>query len=183
MNLGNCTHKEELTSILTRGAWPLAASAELLAHVAACRDCSARLRLTLGLRALRSESIAAAPQLPPGLIWWRAQIRRRHEAIERVGRPLIAGQILALAAGLCILCIAWLPQRNSFQPGPFPSGSFSIWWANLWTAAAPPSDPPGAGPSSPPPLPPSSSPLSAFSISSSNAPATAARPYRHVCRM
>jgi hypothetical protein len=142
MNLGNCTHKEELTSILARGAWPLAASAELQAHAAACRDCSARLRLTLGLRALRSESIAAAPQLPPGLIWWRAQIRRRHEAIERVGRPLIAGQILALAAGLCILCIAWLPQRNSFQfgsfqPGPFPSGSFSIWWANLWTAAAP----------------------------------------------
>jgi len=139
MNLGHCTHKEELASILTRGAWPLAASAELQAHVAACRDCSTRLRLTLGLRALRSESIAAAPQLPPGLIWWRAQIRRRREAIERVGRPLIAGQILALAlaAGLCILCIAWLPQRGPFQPSPFQSGSFSLWWANLWSAAAP----------------------------------------------
>ncbi|MDR3725333.1 MAG: hypothetical protein P4K83_12725 [Terracidiphilus sp.] len=137
MNLGNCTHKEELSRILARGAWPLAASAELQAHVAECRDCSARLRLTLGLRALRSESIAAAPQLPPGLIWWRAQIRRRHEAIERVGRPLIAGQILALAAGLCILCIAWLPQRHSFQPSSFQPSSFSIWWANLWSAAAP----------------------------------------------
>jgi hypothetical protein len=40
---------------------------------------------------------AAQVKLPPaGAIWWRAQLRRRNAAIERVTRPILGAQIFAL---------------------------------------------------------------------------------------
>jgi hypothetical protein len=32
----------------------------------------------------------------PGAIWWRAQLRRRNAAIEKMSRPIVGAQIFAL---------------------------------------------------------------------------------------
>jgi len=36
-----------------------------------------------------------------GALWWRAQLRRRRAALERIERPLVGAQIFALA--VCLL--------------------------------------------------------------------------------
>jgi hypothetical protein len=54
-------------------------------------------------QAFRGErAIAArAPRLEPsGVLWWRAQLRRRNAAIERIGRPILGAQIFAVAVSL-----------------------------------------------------------------------------------
>jgi cation transporter-like permease len=44
-----------------------------------------------------------------GAIWWRAQLRRRNAAIEKVGRPILGAQIFALAISVVvgIAVLAW----------------------------------------------------------------------------
>lgn len=120
MNLGRCRLTRELQMLLQSGAWPLAASPELRAHVATCPECTAHARLTLGLRSLREQSMAAAPVLSPGLIWWRAQLRRRNEALAHIERPLMTAQILVLVVLLAAcgsaFCLGRLPLRGLF-PG------------------------------------------------------------------
>jgi hypothetical protein len=50
----------------------------------------------------------------PGAIWWRAQLRRRNAAIERIGRPLLGAQIFALAVCLvaAIVYVLWMTRRG-----------------------------------------------------------------------
>jgi hypothetical protein len=44
-----------------------------------------------------------AAQLPPaGLLWWRAQLRRRNAAVERIQKPILGAQIFAFAITLLI---------------------------------------------------------------------------------
>ena len=38
---------------------------------------------------------------PPALVWWRAQLRRKHEAMQRVERPMRA-QMLVVLAVVCV---------------------------------------------------------------------------------
>ncbi len=35
-------------------------------------------------------------------MWWRAQLRRRNEAIEKINRPIVGAQIFALAIALVV---------------------------------------------------------------------------------
>lgn len=128
MKLNNCLFENDLENILRSGAGLTAAPAELQAHVASCPACSERLRLAEGFRALRRETMASAPAFSPGLLWWRAQLRRRNEALARMERPLLAAQILSLAALLAACCgafsLGWLSLR----------GMLSAWKTNLFPA-------------------------------------------------
>lgn len=96
MPLRPCPHEPELKAMLNAGHWPQAAPAELRSHVAACRACSNLALLTSAFRAERAAA-SASVQLPPaGLLWWRAQLRRRNQAMERINRPILGAQLFAL---------------------------------------------------------------------------------------
>lgn len=100
MRLG-CAHEQEVTTLLDRGHWPEACSEELRAHVSGCRSCR---ELVLVKQAFSSERITAAGEArleSPGVIWWRAQLRRRNAALERIEKPFLGAQIFAL-----VICIA-----------------------------------------------------------------------------
>jgi hypothetical protein len=61
------------------------------------------------------------PQLPsPGLIWWRAQVRKKLEAKERVERPMAIMRMLVSAAGAVVLLglvvVNWLTFHAGTQP-------------------------------------------------------------------
>jgi hypothetical protein len=44
-----------------------------------------------------------APHMPSaGALWWRAQLRRRNAAIEKVGRPIFGAQIFALTISVMV---------------------------------------------------------------------------------
>lgn len=100
MRLG-CAREQEMTALLDRGHWPEACSDELRAHVHGCRACQ---ELVLVKQAFGGERIKAAGEArleSPGVLWWRAQLRRRNAAMERIEKPFLGAQVFALA--VCLL--------------------------------------------------------------------------------
>jgi hypothetical protein len=53
------------------------------------------------LRQMRVRSMNEARVEPPALVWWRAQLRRKHESVQRVERPMRLQMIVALA----VVCV------------------------------------------------------------------------------
>ena len=124
MNLKSCPHEKELRELVARGQWPIAADADLRDHVVSCRSCSDLVLVATALQTARAESVAAAKPGSAGALWWRAQLRRRNAALERISRPLFGAEIFALAisvlAGLGFAVfearqgVAWLSWLEQF---------------------------------------------------------------------
>jgi len=102
-----CTREPELTDLLHRGHWPQASPAELRSHVESCRRCSDLVVVTQTIQLARTQSLAAAHLPTSGSLWWRAQLRRRNQAIERISKPLFGAQIFAGTA-ICLLAVCFL---------------------------------------------------------------------------
>jgi hypothetical protein len=103
MILKPCSREKEVAELLRRGQWPAACAPELRVHVSACRSCGDLVLVTESFHRARSEAANAARISTPGALWWRAQLRRRNAAVERIGRPILGAQIFALAINLCIV--------------------------------------------------------------------------------
>lgn len=96
-----CARLVEVQELLRLGHWPQAAGAELEAHVRGCRRCSEMVLVTQAFGAAKVHSMGEARVEPAALVWWRAQLRRRHEAVKLVERPMRV-QMLALLAVVCV---------------------------------------------------------------------------------
>lgn len=125
MTLGACPHQPEVQELLAAGHWPHACPPEIRAHVAACHSCSEQVLVDRAFQQARVATAALAQLPDPGAIWWRAQLRRRNAAIERVTRPLAGAYFFALAltvlAALAVLVrhAHWLidlQQSISYAP-------------------------------------------------------------------
>jgi len=121
VTLGACSREKEVAELLRKGQWLQACPAELEAHVAACRACSDLVLVTGSLQQARAHAASVAPLPPPGILWWRAQLRRRNANLERISRPVLGAQIFALAVTL--LAAAGFVVANA------PHGS--SWWTWL----------------------------------------------------
>ena len=110
MTIGSCLHEKELTSLLTLGHYPNACSPELRDHVNTCRSCSELVLVTLTFQTARAQTASAANLPSPGLLWWRAQLRRRNAAVERVGKPILGANIFALSV-MSLFAIAFLATQ------------------------------------------------------------------------
>jgi hypothetical protein len=95
-----CSRTAEVRELLRLGHWPQAADAELAEHVQGCRRCGEMVLITQALGAAKVRAMSEARVEPPALVWWRAQLRRKHEAVQRVERPMRA-QMLVVLAVLC----------------------------------------------------------------------------------
>jgi hypothetical protein len=102
-----CSRAPEVRELLARGHWPLACPPDLRAHLDACRSCSELLLVTRAFQQSHAATSAQAQLPPPGLLWWRAQLRRRNAAVERVGRPILGAYVFALAT-LVFVAVAFL---------------------------------------------------------------------------
>jgi hypothetical protein len=91
-----CPHETELQAIVRSGHWPDACEPELRNHVKACDRCTSQLLVLYAFQRARAEAVHAAPVDHSNLLWWRAQLRRRNDALQRVGRPITTAQIFAL---------------------------------------------------------------------------------------
>jgi hypothetical protein len=122
----SCPHEADVQAILRRGHWPEACDPEFRNHVETCRTCSEQLLVLHAFHTSRAQAMQNARMDHPNLIWWRAQLRRRNEALQRVNKPIATAQIFALCvgvlavAGLVVSQIrrganlsAWLPQSPS----------------------------------------------------------------------
>jgi len=97
MRFGVCSHEREVAALLRGGQWPVGCGPELRAHVAGCGRCSEFVAVRTAMQGLRAGDMAAARLEAPGVIWWRAQLRKRNAAMARVARPLKAAQLFAMA--------------------------------------------------------------------------------------
>jgi hypothetical protein len=121
MSLGSCGRERELKELLDRGQWPGACSDELRTHAAGCRLCRELILVKQALGAERLQAVSEARLEAPGVLWWRAQLRRRNAAMERIGRPFLGAQIFALTVCLAAALVYVLTQaRRGFD-----------WWAWL----------------------------------------------------
>jgi hypothetical protein len=109
MTLRTCSHEAEIKRLLQLGHWPQSCTPELRAHVDDCRACGDLVLVTEAFRNARAASMHAAQLPPPGVLWWRAQLRRRNEAVQRINKPILGAQIFALAVTLLIAVgfLAW----------------------------------------------------------------------------
>lgn len=122
----SCPHETEIQAIVRSGHWPEACDPELRNHVETCRTCGEQLLVLHAFHSARAHTMQAARVDHPNLLWWRAQLRRRNDALQRVSRPITTAQIFAF----CISVLAaaallrsqwqqglnwssWLPQSSS----------------------------------------------------------------------
>jgi hypothetical protein len=115
-------------AILRQGHWPEACDRELRQHIQSCRSCSEQLLVLHTFHAAHAHAIQAAPidhpnLLHPNLLWWRAQLRRRNQALQRVGRPITTAQIFAL----CISILAAAALLRSRLATGFNWSNWSSW--------------------------------------------------------
>lgn len=156
MNLTTCPQEKDLRQSIANGQWPEACSPDLRAHVASCRTCGDLALVSTVFSQARAHSLAAARPVPPALVLWRAQLRRRNAAVERMGRPLLGAQIFAFAATLLAIagfagfearhgadwltwsfwqqCFASSAQANSASSVAFAGGGWN--WLVLASACA-----------------------------------------------
>lgn len=120
MRLTPCTREPEIRRLLELGQWPAACPADLRAHAAACSSCSSLVLLTQAFRSERTQAAAAAHLQSPGALWWRAQLRRRNAALERMQRPLLGAQVFAVAFTLvaAVVLLVWEFKGDAAQSGP-----------------------------------------------------------------
>jgi hypothetical protein len=126
MMFRTCSFEPEVLLGLKEGRWPEACDPELRAHVETCTTCGDLVLVTQTFQRARSESVQQAPGKSPDLIWWRAQIRRRYAAAERVSRPITIAQTFAM---LVTLLIAAVLVASQYRHG--------LHWATRWPGLAP----------------------------------------------
>jgi hypothetical protein len=112
MSLRTCSHESEIKALLQAGHWPQAAPDELRRHASDCRACADLVLLTQAFQADRAVVSNAAQLPPPGVLWWRAQLRRRNAAIERISRPIMGAQIFAIVTAVAAAAAILLVERR-----------------------------------------------------------------------
>jgi hypothetical protein len=102
MRLGSCSYEKEVAQALKDGHWPQGCTQELRGHVGACTNCSDLVLVTQAFQRVRSESSHEEPGGSPGLLWWRAQLRRRNAATEQISRPITIAETFALIVTVAV---------------------------------------------------------------------------------
>ena len=119
-----CSHEKELTQALKDGHWPQGCGPELRAHVDACGNCSDLVLVTQTFQHARSEVRACRASGSPSLLWWRAQLRRRNAATERVSRPITIAQTFAWFVVVLVGAVFVVSQyRHGLR--------WASWWSEL----------------------------------------------------
>lgn len=112
MTLRSCPREKEVSELVRRGQWPGACSNDLREHVEGCRACGDLALVMQSFRAARSASTVAANPPSPGVLWWRAQLRRRKAAVKQISRPLFGAEVFALSITVVIAAVFAVSQAR-----------------------------------------------------------------------
>jgi hypothetical protein len=137
MTLRTCTRQTEVKQLLVQGHWPHACPADLRAHLSDCRSCAELVLLSQAFQLSRAAATAQVKLPAAGAIWWRAQLRRRNAAVERVGKPIFGAYVFALSITVLVAAVfaisharhglpwlGWFGQAGeSFNPSAWVSAS------------------------------------------------------------
>jgi hypothetical protein len=113
-----CPREPEVLELAAAGRWPDRCGDDVHAHVTQCSICSDAVEVAIALREDYQEAVAHAHVPPAGLVWWRAELRARQEAMRTVSRPMTFVQAFggACAAGVVVAVFSqfWPLIKNWF---------------------------------------------------------------------
>jgi hypothetical protein len=102
-----CVREHEILDEIAEGRWPALAPAALREHAAACPVCADLALAASAVHEAAADASAAPLALPSaGQVWWRAELRARHEAARLAQRPVIAVQVVAAVVFLAAVLTA-----------------------------------------------------------------------------
>lgn len=148
-----CQFEADVLSAVLQSRWPDRTDADLRQHVKTCAICSDVALVAGAIECAREETTecAAIPHTLPdsGLVWWKAQMRARREAVAAVGRPITAIHVAAFACamGLMGACIgatsSWFQaalkwswdEMTAFDPATFIPYATALIASHGWLAA------------------------------------------------
>lgn len=117
-----CSQEDRVKAAILANQWPDACEPELRAHVEECQVCSDVVLVAQALRQSRTVMPQAAQPASPGLLWWRAQIRRKNAALERVMQPVVVAEKVAAMIVILAFVVLLLWRR----------ADVSGWLASIW---------------------------------------------------
>lgn len=147
MNLFKCEKEPLVIDAVRCGDWDDAARADdaLRLHAAACPDCADAALAAQVLHELNTPDITEATLPNGGLIWWKAQLKAKRAAAERVTQPISIVETVfcacAVLSAIGILIWQWSPIQTwfvSFVRG-MGEGSHSVFefLAGAWETSTP----------------------------------------------
>lgn len=111
-----CEFEADVLSAVLQSRWPERADSGLREHVKTCAICSDVAAVADAIECAREETVP--PALPEsGLVWWKAQMRARREALETVARPITAIQVAAFACVMVLMGACIGATSHWFQSG------------------------------------------------------------------
>jgi len=128
-----CDQEAALFEAIQAGRWPEGCDGDLRAHVSQCGIC-ADLALVAETLQRENEWARADVAVPAaGLVWWKAQMKARREAVKRASEPIAfvegAAGIFGVASLVALAIWRWnwvrgwlawlkqLPNAGAFRPG------------------------------------------------------------------
>lgn len=131
MNLKPCPQRAEVAAAVRDGHWPMACDSSLRVHVGECRGCAEWVLIAEALRQDRAEAIQSAPLPSPGILWWRAQLVRRQQAIQQVSKAIsVAGQVSVGVMVLSVIGLLFWQPSEIREWLLLSTQFFSIWGAD-----------------------------------------------------
>jgi hypothetical protein len=116
MTLRPCPRQSEVRDLLAIGHWPHACPADLRAHLDNCRACADLVLVTNAFQHSRAAAAAEVKLPAPGAIWWRAQLRRRNAAVDRVSKSIAGAYVFALTLSLlAAVALAFSQARHGLR--------------------------------------------------------------------
>ncbi|HLH31342.1 MAG TPA: hypothetical protein VKY31_09075 [Terriglobia bacterium] len=105
-----CPREFEVAEAVTSGRWPDASGLELRNHVSTCTVCKDIVLVATALYNERESAVQHASIPSAGLVWWRAELQARREAVRRAERPMTLAHSLAAAsaAGVALALLGGL---------------------------------------------------------------------------
>ncbi len=90
-----CNREPDVLDAVASGRWD-----DLREHLSGCQDC-ADLALVAGFMREEGEQAMAEVHVPSAsFLWWKSKLRARREAQEKVLRPVLIAEKVAVGAGL-----------------------------------------------------------------------------------
>jgi predicted anti-sigma-YlaC factor YlaD len=124
-----CVRAADMLAAMTAGPEPVISNEELREHADACESCREMVTVVSALRAERDRLRRSTIVPSAGLVWWRAQLRRRQQAALKAAAPVTAVQAAAIVAAVVLAVVlatsvapfvgmpslsAWVPQMPSW---------------------------------------------------------------------
>jgi len=93
----DCPREQDVLDALTNGRWPDHADGDLRGHISTCVSCSDLVSVVQPLiDEHASNEFSQHARIPSSAVmWWRAQMRARQEAVREAARPITVAQIVA----------------------------------------------------------------------------------------